>query len=153
MIIIRQQTEIDRIRETYNKRDRYGKSRLYAWHRLDIRQQRAIFERVMAALLHETLGADLANYRVLDVGCGIGSFLRMLVEWGAKPEHLVGTEYLADRLNEAQIRSPAGIRWHLGDLSEIDYINKFDLVSAHTVFSSILDGQVCASLAKQMWEK
>jgi len=152
-IICDEVADLVRIKKIYKERDRSGKRHLYAWHRLDIRQQRAIFECVMAALLHETIGADLGNCRVLDVGCGIGSFLRMLVEWGAKPENLVGTEFLSDRLNEAQIRSPAGIRWHLGDLPEIDYNKGFDLVSAHTVFSSILNGQARTEFAKAMWDK
>lgn len=71
-------------------------------------------------------------------GCGTGSFLRQLIDWGADPSKLCGTELLPDRLEAACRATAHGVRWHPGRLDAIP-AGGFDLVSAHTVFSSILD--------------
>ena len=47
------------------------------------------------------------------------SFLRQLINWGANPALLTGTEYQQERLDLARGRSPAALQWHLGDLDVI----------------------------------
>lgn len=143
-------SEIERIRSVYSGRDAIGKKALYAWHRPEVRQQDAERERVAADLLVRTLGTDLSHIRVLDVGCGTGSFLRTLVEWGAQPGNLTGTEFLADRLDIARRCSPVEMQWHLGGL-EFAASGDFDLVVANTVFSSILETKDRSLLAREMW--
>ncbi len=140
----------DRIRQVYGARDGSGKRALYAWHRPEVRQQEAHRSRVLASLLLSSLGDDLSDKHMLDVGCGTGGFLRTLVEWGADPTKLVGTEFLRDRLEVAESRSPQTMTWHLGGL-DFGREGEFDLVSAHTVFSSILDTDVRQKLAEEMW--
>ena len=93
---------------------------------------------MFSAALRTALGSDLSKTRALDVGCGSGGFLRLLVEWGARPANLLGTEFLDDRLQQAAEISQEGIAWRLGGL-DFDEREGFDLVSAHTVFSSILN--------------
>lgn len=144
------ESENERILAIYADRDGRGRKALYAWHRPEIRQQEAERERVSAALLVKTLGRDLANTKVLDVGCGTGGFLRTLVEWGALPENLSGTEFLADRLDVASQHSAPGIAWHLGGL-DFAGPDQFDLAVTNTVFSSILDLDARAGLASEMW--
>lgn len=144
------EAEKERIRSVYADRDEVGRRELYAWHRPEVRQQDTERERVTAALLVKTVGPDLSNIRVLDVGCGTGGFLRTLVEWGAHPENLVGTEFLKDRLEKAQQCSAPGIRWHLGGLDSAE-CKSFDLVVTNTVFSSILNEAARAALANEMW--
>jgi SAM-dependent methyltransferase len=122
----------------------------YAWHRPDIARQAVTRTRVLAELLPLTVGRDLSAIRVLDVGCGNGSFLRQLIEWGAQPAHLAGTELQPDRLDQARVRTAHGVRWHLGGLDVFPDAS-MDLVSAHTVFSSILDDDLRRDMAAQMW--
>lgn len=105
---------------------------------------------VAASLLAGTIGTDLCGIRVLDVGCGTGGFLRTLVEWGAYPSNLLGTEFLPDRLDIARRCSPADIEWHLGGLEGVAS-ESFDLVVTNTVFSSILEGDSRFALAHEMW--
>jgi SAM-dependent methyltransferase len=94
----------------------------------------------------------MAPLRVLNVGCGNGKFLRQLIDWGADPANLTGTELLPDRLDTARRNTAGDVRWHLGELDSLPD-GSFDLVSAHTVFSSILDDAARQRLANGMWRR
>jgi SAM-dependent methyltransferase len=144
--------EMNRIRDVYTERDKNGKRMLYDWHNLCALYQSAVKERMFSNMLKKSIGEDVTSLQVLDVGCGEGAFLRKLIEWGAKPKNLVGSEFLEDRLLRAASISPNGVHWHLGGL-DFDNDSLFDLVSAHTVFTSILNDEDRASLANEMWEK
>jgi len=122
----------------------------YAWHRPDIVLQQAMRARVLARMLADSLGTDLAHVHVVDVGCGTGGFLRQLIDWGATPAHLTGTELQQDRLDLAAPRTASGVRWHCGALSALG-AGSANLIAAHTVFSSILDQEVRQQLAADMW--
>lgn len=141
--------EQDRIRAVYQQWLARERAQAYAWHRPDVILQHAQRQRVAAAMLASTLGPDLSHARVVDVGCGSGGFLRQLIDWGADPARLVGTEYQPERLELARGRSASGVRWHLGDLDFPD--GSFELAVANTVFSSILAPAARARLAAEMW--
>jgi SAM-dependent methyltransferase len=144
------QVEQDRINHVY--RQWHGGAALarYAWHRPEVVSQQSARARVLSRLLARTVGQDLSSVRVLDVGCGSGSFLRQLIDWGATPSHLAGTELQQDRLEHARLHTAPGVRWHLGQLDAFPD-HSADLVSAHTVFSSILDEDMRRALAGEMW--
>lgn len=145
-----QRNEQDRIRRVYETWLSAERTSAYAWHRPEILDQTAAHWRTAGTLLARTVGTDLEALRVLDVGCGSGSFLRQLINWGADPGLLSGTEYQQDRLDSARRRSPAAVRWHLGDL-DVFQDGSMDLVCANTVFSSILDDAARARLGAEMW--
>jgi SAM-dependent methyltransferase len=134
------QVEQERIEHVY--RQWHGGAALarYAWHRPEIVSQQAARARVLARMLT----------RALDVGCGNGGFLRQLIDWGATPAHLTGTELQQERLDHARLHTAPGVRWHLGQLEAFPD-NSVDLVSAHTVFSSVLDDDTRGLLANEMW--
>jgi SAM-dependent methyltransferase len=142
--------EQERINQVY--RSWHGGAALarYAWHRPEVVRQAAARARVLSALLPLTVGRDLSAVRALDVGCGGGGFLRQLIDWGATPAHLAGTELQPDRLEQARAKTASGVRWHLGGLDGFSD-DSVDLVSAHTVFSSILDEDLRRTLAAEMW--
>lgn len=144
------QAEQERINHVY--RQWHGGAALarYAWHRPEIVHQSAQRARTLAALLAATVGSDLSALRALDVGCGDGLFLRQLIDWGATPAHLAGTELQQDRLERAGQQTAPGVRWHFGQLDAFAD-DSVDLVSAHTVFSSILDEDRRRALAAEMW--
>lgn len=148
--MVRDADEFYRIQSVYKERDAIGRRSLYAWHRPEVRQQEAECECARAALLARTLGEDLSKIRVVDVGCGSGGFLRTLVEWGAQPFNLLGTEFLPDRLDIARRCSPPDIKWHLGGLDVVSS-GDFDLVVTNTVYSSILNSSERLALAQEMW--
>jgi len=144
------QAEQERINNVY--RQWHGGTALarYAWHRPEVLQQVTDRSRAFGALLSATVGPDLSAIRVLDVGCGSGGFLRPLIDWGADPANLMGTELQQDRLEYARHHTAAGVAWHLGALDVVP-AESFDLVTAQTVFSSILDQKVRQALAADMW--
>ena len=145
-----QQAEQERISHVY--RAWHGGAALarYAWNRPEILQQVAARARGFADLLSSTVGADLSSLEVLDVGCGSGGFLRQLIDWGATPSRLTGTELQKDRLDHARRCTASGVRWHLGTLEAMPHA-AVDLVTAQTVFSSVLDPSLRRELAAQMW--
>src|SRR4051812_26894243 len=110
------QSEQDRIRAVY--RAWHGGKPIpeYAWHRPEIFDQAAAQNRVIGQMLAATVGHDLTDIRALDVGCGSGRFVHELIDWGATPSNLAGTEYQEDRLDRARQRTAPGVLWHLGDL-------------------------------------
>jgi len=144
------QAEQDRIREVYRRWHGGAALERYAWHRPEILQQVAARARIFAALLSETVGGDLSSLRVIDVGCGTGGFLRQLIDWGADPTRLTGTELQQDRLDHAQRCTAPGVAWRLGTLDTMG-LRGVDLVTAQTVFSSVLDPAMRRELAGQMW--
>ncbi len=145
--------EAQRIDRAYRRRAEDKLGDLYAWHRADVRLTDADLQRGLAELLPSALGEDLSQVRALDVGCGSGRFLRRLVEWGADPSRLLGTELQEERLDNARRLGIPGMQWHLGDLSGLPEEARFELVSAFTVYSSILDPELRRELATEMWRR
>jgi ubiquinone/menaquinone biosynthesis C-methylase UbiE len=92
----------------------------------------------------------LAKLNILDVGCGDGEWLRTLMAWGATPERLHGIDLLPDRISAAKKFSPM-IDFKVSSGFSISFPDAaMDLVSAHTVFSSILDASSREALANEM---
>ncbi|SHH02682.1 class I SAM-dependent methyltransferase [Massilia sp. CF038] len=143
-------SEQERIRAVYRNWLAQERIAAYAWHRPDIMEQDNTRHRVAGAMLADTLGPDLSQTRIVDVGCGSGGFLRQLIDWGADPHRLAGTEYQPERLSQARLRTAPGVHWHLGDL-DFAPDNSFELAVANTVFSSILEPAQRARLAAEMW--
>jgi SAM-dependent methyltransferase len=91
-----------------------------------------------------------AGARVLDVGCGVGRWSRLLAARGAK---VLGVDLSPTMIVQAQQRAAAeGLaercRFRVQDLSHLDVGEQFDLVLGVTVLQHILDpGAVRAALA------
>ena len=142
--------EESRLRTVYARRDRAGKPALYACHRQEVLFTQYRFRAVAASLLKGSGFTDLSHIEVLDVGCGTGGWLRTLLEWGARPEHLHGIDLLEDRIEKAKTLG-MGIDFQVASGYGIPFPDgSMDLVSAHTVFSSILDASARKALADEM---
>lgn len=142
--------EVERIRDYYAERDRLGKRQLYSWDKPDVLYADYQFKRAVASLLVANGMSDFGNMEILDVGCGQGGWLRTLLEWGASPGRLHGVDLLPDRIESARIKSPA-IDFQVMDGRTIPFTNeRMDMVSAHTVFSSILEPVLREALAGEM---
>ncbi len=143
--------EIQNIAERYERRAKLPANR-YA--RLDAAVNAAVQERQKALIrLFASIGVnDLSSLKILEVGCGTGGNLLELVQLGAVPVNLVGNELLEDRLISARQRLPEAIELFAGDASQLPLPDaSFDIVYQSTVFSSILDDGLQASLAQKMW--
>jgi SAM-dependent methyltransferase len=139
-----------RIRATYARRDSGGRRALYNWSHPDVLFRCYRFQSVATACLRRAGWEDLSNLRALDVGCGRGDWLRQLWAWGARPENLHGIDLLPDRIAAARQLAP-GIDYREGGGWQLPFDDAtMDLVSAHTVFSSILDENVRLGVAGEM---
>lgn len=142
--------EESRIRSVYASRDLSGRRTLYAWHRQEVLFNLYRFQAVAAALLSAEGLTDLSHLEILDVGCGTGGWLRKLLEWGASANRLHGIDLLPDRIQKAQDLG-TGINFQTASGYAIPRPDAtMDLVSAHTVFSSILDENARNALAGEI---
>jgi len=139
-----------RIRKVYSNRDNSKKPKLYAWYRREVLFSEYRF-RVLAANTLTKYGLfNLPKMNVLDVGCGNGKWLRTLMEWGATANNLHGIDLLPDRVEKALQVSP-NIDFKVGNGWKITFQNStMDLVTANTVFSSILNSTAREALANEM---
>lgn len=146
--------EIDdlyRLRAEYAVRERrLAGSDIYSLFNLShlfLIQQR---QRAVLKLLRRHGCAQLRNRQILELGCGRGDVLLEYLGYGAKPEHLHGTDLLFERIKNAHTRLP-NLPLTCSDGRSLPYASgTFDLVLQYTVFSSILDGKIKAALAREM---
>ena len=96
---------------------------------------------------------DLGNVSLLEIGSGGGGNLLEMLWFGFLPEHLAGVELLPKRHAAARARLPGGVRLFLGDAAESPWQSeRFDIVYASTVFSSLLNDAFQAKLAAALWQ-
>ncbi len=96
--------------------------------------------------------ADLAELRLVDVGCGYGTQLLDFLRVGFAPENLTGIELLPDRAAAARKRLPPAVLLHQGDASDAGLADASqDIVFQSVVFSSLLDDAFQLALANRMW--
>jgi len=139
------------IRDRYARRDAEGKANLYRPCLPSVSYDAYRKQVAWAKAIHDAEEVDLSKLRILDVGCGAGTWLRMLVEWGASPFRLHGIDLLADRISTAQMRSHADIDFKCGSAWPLPYERaSFDLVAASTVMSSILTPHARRKLASEL---
>jgi SAM-dependent methyltransferase len=90
--------------------------------------------------------------RVLDVGCGVGRWSRLLAANGAK---VTGVDLSPTMIAEAQRRAAAeGVadrcRFRVQDLSKLDVGEQFDVVLGVTVLQHILDPDLLRAAVRKM---
>jgi len=89
-----------RIRAVYAKRQ--GNDARYSWSspgHLFLVQER---ERQLLTSLQRHGFTLLDTYKILEIGCGTGYWLRAFITWGARPEHMIGIDLFVDRVAEAR---------------------------------------------------
>jgi ubiquinone/menaquinone biosynthesis C-methylase UbiE len=92
----------------------------------------------------------LGDKRILDVGCGSGDELRRLRARGAQPELCHGVDLLPDRIEAAAAADP-DMTFVCADAQQLPYEDgSFDLVTAHVVFSSMVDRSVAHAVAREI---
>ncbi len=146
-----QRSEEERIRQTYAERALAGRGRLYHWSRADVHLNVWGRDHAIAALLAADGLCDLTGCEILDVGCGYGTWLRRLADWGADPTRLHGVDLVGERIEQARRLSPAGVDLRVDSGYGLPYGDaSMDLVAAQTVFSSILDAARRGELAAEL---
>ena len=143
-------TECDSVRARYARR--HPASDLYNPLAPDVMMVQQEKVRALARLFRSVGLLPVADKRVLEIGCGHGTNLHLLLGLGFRPENLVGNDLLEDRLQDARHRLPAVLRLLAGDATQLDMPEgSFDMVLQSTVFTSILDAGFRQKLAQHMW--
>lgn len=144
-------TECARVRERYARRasavDRYAP----LLPDVLMAQQEKV--RALARLLRRAGMLQLEGKRLLEIGCGHGRNLQLLLGLGFQPDHLVGNDLLEERIASARTSLPAGVQLLAGDAMALPLpAESFDLVLQSTVFTSLLDAGFRRALARRMWD-
>jgi ubiquinone/menaquinone biosynthesis C-methylase UbiE len=141
--------EIDRIANDYiNKEEKRSK----IWTFFNPVNLYLIHEREKKLLwqLNKLQITDLANLKILDLGCGFGAEIARFIYYGAEPANLFGIDLLDYRINKAKENFPS-ITFIKGDASALPFENNsFDIIIQMTVFSSIRDTGLKLKIATEL---
>jgi SAM-dependent methyltransferase len=145
------QSEIERIRTVYKKREamrkhRYNPLDLGAFY-LTTSRDRSLVQTLRLYLEQSAL--SLTELRILDIGCGTGDVLRRLVLWGARPTNLAGIDVLEESIQKAKMLSP-NICFAIADAQNLPFQDEtWDLVLLFMVISSVLNPDIQARIASE----
>jgi len=143
-----QQAEERRIKDIY--RSRAGDHR-YAWSEPGQLFMMQSLERRLLRVLRSHGCLPLDRWRILEMGCGNGHFLRELVKWGAAPERVTGIDLLPERIDRAAALVPRQVTVERGNASATRYPDgAFDMVLQMTLFTSILSPELRRATADEM---
>jgi ubiquinone/menaquinone biosynthesis C-methylase UbiE len=149
--VTRVEAEAERLRAVYahyetDRGERRKRDGRLAGNRV-IAEERAA---LVAQLLAGSLATPLRECRVLDVGCGDGAGLALLHSMGVPADRLEGVDLLPQRIERARARYPE-FSFINADAATISApAGAFDLVLCWTLFSSILDPEVAAAVARNV---
>ena len=105
---------------------------------------------MLARLLKRSGWLQLDALRGFEAGCSTGYNLRMLVQWGGRPEHMAGIDLDDEAVDYCKARAPE-IRVHAGSADTIPEPDaSFDLSLAFTLFSSVPDETVSQGIAREL---
>lgn len=143
--------ERDRVLDEYARRERDVPADRYApWQPAEL-LGRIGRKRAAARLLRQVGAFPTTGDRALEVGCGQLGWLADLIEWGVREPDLAGIDLDARRVEAARQRLPAA-DLRAGDATSLPWpAAAFKLVVASTVFSSVLDAEVRAQIAAEIW--
>lgn len=123
----------------------------FAFHKPEVVFFRHSLERDLARFFRKNNLLDLADKKILDVGCGWGSWLLLFMGWGARPENLCGIDILPERVETARGRLPKS-EIILGRAEKLPWGERnFDLVFQFTVFSSVPSPSNREEIGSEIW--
>ena len=109
----------------------YASDRLLADY---LTTERVVFYEELAEII-----APLAPRSVVDVGCGTGDLLRLLVERSASPpERVVGIDHAEAGISRAGESLPSAT-WIVGDIYDLELDEEFDLVLCTEVLEHLTE--------------
>jgi SAM-dependent methyltransferase len=142
--VVRLRTEYAERARQMQKTDRYT---LFNQAHLYTIQQR---QRTILKCLRRHGFYPLHGCRILELGCGSGGVLLETLSFGATARNLHGSELLFERVQKTR-HTMSNLPLTCADGQNLPYAgNSFNLVMQFTVFSSILDDNVKANLAREM---
>jgi ubiquinone/menaquinone biosynthesis C-methylase UbiE len=142
--------DVNRMLRVYADRSARGLGSRYKAHRPDVILAAHQVERMLLTKLGARGWTDFSALEVLDVGCGSGGPLVRLISHDVNPTNAHGVDLRESAIGVARSRLPsADLR--VGNAAELPWADAtMDLVLQFTMFSSILDAAVRATVAKEM---
>jgi ubiquinone/menaquinone biosynthesis C-methylase UbiE len=143
-------TDIIRIAAEYRRRAREVPADYYAWSRpanllMHTQTLRAAIDMLCRASLF-----PLRGRRIVDIGCGNGTWLLEYMQWGANSADLAGIDLMPERIAQARLRLPA-VDLRVGSASELPWPDEsFDIVSQFLVFMNMSDPALKRAVAGEM---
>lgn len=133
--------------------ERYDRRRsVYSPLDCNVYLRRQELERALVDWFNATHFEDPGDVELLEIGCGHGSNLQLLIRLGFSPSLIVGNELLNERAVHARSALPQETKIVSGDALDLAYPeHSFDVVFQSLVFSSILDDATQQNLATLMW--
>lgn len=140
--------EIRRVHAVYSRRSKNGR---YAFsdaaYLFDFQSR----EREYLGILSRQGVEKLNRMRILDLGCGTGTWMREFIKWGADPAKVYGVDILPDRLSRARELSPPSCGIYAASAGKLPFPDaSFDIVLQNTVFTSILDDGMKQTAAREI---
>lgn len=140
-------TEVDRVRTIYSRRpsraDYFGVEAPFHMERI-YQRRIELARRLYAAGLRID-----QRTRILDLGCGTGDGLGTALDWGVEPARVAGIDILFESVTQASARYPS-TGTLVASATNIPFLDcSFDVVTANTVFSSILDSSIREAIAAE----
>lgn len=139
-------SEIEEIKERYKRRKETNSS-ASSFYAHFIRCEREFkYLRIL-----EKKFSDKASIKLLEVGAGSGDNLLGFKRMGLSWNNLTANELIEDRfvLLKNNVKTEKLL---LGDASNLDFYEEFDVVFQSTVFTSILDDDLKFRLAKKLFD-
>jgi len=114
---------------------------------LMVQERERFLQRLFARLRVESL----ETYSAFEAGCSTGYNLRLMVQWGGRPENMAGIDIDSAAADYCKAHSPE-IRVHCGSADTIPEADEsFDLSMAFTLFSSVPDEDVAHGIARELF--
>ncbi|MEO8538962.1 MAG: class I SAM-dependent methyltransferase [bacterium] len=107
-------------------------------------------ERFLAGLLRRAGWHSLDTITGFEAGCSTGYNLRLLVQWGGRPENMAGIDLDSAAVDYCRAHAPE-IRVHGGSADAVpEEASTFDLTLAFTLFSSVPNEDVTRGIAREL---
>jgi len=95
-------------------------------------------------------GISPRSAHVVDVGCGDGASLWLLLRLGFKPSNLVGVDLQEERILDARIRNPL-LTFHCADATSLPFgDDSFDLTMESAMFIHATEDSLATKIATEM---
>ncbi len=132
------------------RKERLAASRRYSAFdtaALFIKHQR---QRGVLHLLRKNGFEDLKSFKILEIGCGVGSVLLEFLSFGARPGNLYGIDIIQERAAGAHARLPTSTI-ACSDGQDLPFPDQsFDIVMQFMALSSVLDLSIRQNIACEM---
>jgi ubiquinone/menaquinone biosynthesis C-methylase UbiE len=147
----RDNNEYDRINNVYDSYMADNKF-LNKWSQNNLGNQIILEERFNSIKsLLSSHDINLGDKKLLEVGCAGGNIIPSIINLGAIENNIYGIDLRANRLEDAK-KSHPNARFSVMDAGKLKFPdNEFDVISAFTLFSSIIDPLTRVKVSKELY--